>query len=182
MTAYATYRTTGVVGKTLPLAYQLLPKWYNSVTVARLILTDLAVGDLVHAYGAGQAELLSYPTLGPDRAMHCRFLKVTKTDNNSSLEGLVLDRPMGHNFTQAQHYSLLTAAGSFVVTAALAGTVQVMLVMYAAALSGIATDTRSLSVKYVELRADVLRSPPPPMVGGSGVTIAVNGDVVYEKP
>jgi hypothetical protein len=171
---YATYRTNFVAGTKLPLAYQLSPKLYKSVTVARLVLTDLAVGDLVQAYGAGQAELPPVST-GPDRAMHARYLKATKTGSNVYTEGVLLDRPMGVDFTQAQKYSLLTAAGSFVVTEALAGSVTVMLVMYAANLSQQATDARSLGVKYVELRADVLR---PTTQSRLRVEITVNGDVV----
>jgi hypothetical protein len=50
-----------------------------------------------------------------------------------------------------------------------------MLVMYAANLSQQATDTRSLGVKYVELRADVLR---PTTQSRLRVEITVNGDVV----
>lgn len=150
---YTTLVTRSRIGTALPLAYQAEPKLYKSITVAQLIIPGLAAGDLVHVSGKGQVELPA----GLSRAMHARYLKATKTTTNASTEGVLLDRPMGHNVTDLQHYSLLSADGSFVVTAEWAGTVTVMLVMYAAGLSANPDDPRSLSVKYVELRADVLK-------------------------
>jgi hypothetical protein len=150
---YSTRVTRFVVGSSLPLAYQVEPKLYQSVTVARLPLTDLAPGDLVHVTAAGQAATRD----GITRAMHARYLKATKTADNASTEGLLLARPMGVNFDNLDHYSLLTAAGSFVVDPVWAGTVTLMFVMYAANLAQQPDDPRSLEVKYVELRADVFR-------------------------
>lgn len=151
MSTYATLLTRTRVGTALPLAYQAVPKLYKSVTVAQLQVTGLIPGDLVRVWGAGQVELPA----GLSRAMHCRYLKATVTADNSSTEGLLLDRPMGHNVTDLQHYGFLPASGSFVAGGAFIGAVQIMLVMYAAGLSGNPDDPRSLTVKYVELRADV---------------------------
>jgi hypothetical protein len=153
---YTTHVTRSVKGAALPLAYQASPKLYQSVTVAELALSGLQAGDLVHVSGTGQVQMPAGVPL-TFRAMHCRYLKATKTASNAYDEGLLLAKPMGVNFTEAQHYSLQSAAGSFLVTAAVAGSVRLMLVMYAAGLSGVPDDPRSLSVKYVELRADVLK-------------------------
>jgi hypothetical protein len=118
-----------------------------------MILTGLKPGDLVHVTAAGQAATQGDIT----RAMLARYLKATKTGSNDSLEGLLLARPMGINFDNLDHYGLLTATGSLVVTDAWAGSVQLMFVMYAANLAQKPDDPRSLQVKYVELRADVHR-------------------------
>ena len=147
---HSTLVTRRVAGLALPLQYQASPKLYKSVTVAQLVVPDLKPGDLVHVTGTGQVQLPA----GLARAMQARYLKATKSTDNSSTEGLLLDRAMGHNVTEAQHYGILSAAGSFLANELFSGDVTVMLVMYAAGLSGNPDDIRSLAVKYVELRAD----------------------------
>lgn len=167
MSNYSTQVLRRQPGPPLPLAYQLEPKLYKSVTVAQLVVTGLEAGDFVRANGAAEVEILAD---GPERAMCACYLKATKTTSNVHNEGLLLQRPMGVNILKSAHYGMFHVAGSFLVTDALAGAVNVMFVMYAANVSGNPSDARSLASKYVELRADVFKPV--------SMTISANGNIV----
>jgi hypothetical protein len=155
MTA-TTQFTRSVVTAKVPLAYQLgPPKLYQSVIAARLPLVDLVVGEVVLAFGRVEVELPQGPD-DPARAMLCSFLKLTWTGSTSHTEGVRLVDPMGTNPLKSQHYGLQEPTGAVAITATWTGAASVLLVVYAAGLSG-PDDPRSLTVKYANLRTVRIR-------------------------